>query len=596
MEPNPFEASFAAVSHTPPNSGNPEPSPSTLPHRTTGKDSTTGGHPAVDHHHHGVVSPKASSSPPNSSSTSSSGPLSPALLDHPLETSGGSSITSMAPVPSSSHPGSYHAYTSRADMSQLPSSSSGMDLQQRNMGVTSLGIGNGAVPVVTSIPSSSASTTTTTTTSSSYPSVSKKSRHSSLLAHAVTSGDGHGRRSGYSTPTNGSGNGGGSSPLSHDPRFSPMTAALFAAAEVEAEAVRKREQEQAVAAVALAASLNSSSSSSSSSLTNAPTLSSNLAMKRASEDHQILSSGPMPPPGNSRSDHALASIPLTSSGREDHGSGGSNSGHTSNPPSQPSSSSSPSSSTPAKSKSTKPSGTKRKAPSSTGKSSSPSSSSNKAVKGKAEDHGKKKDQKQDPPLDEAEKRRQFLERNRQAALKCRQRKKEYVSNLQAQVDDFSLKNSALTHEVTLLREECLQLKTLLLAHRDCPIAQANGLTLDFGPSHPSSTSGTGAIANPGSSSLPGGAHPISSMPMSSHPASPVAPSSSHPHQHHPHPHLYHQQHPSQQQQQPQLQQQNPPPHPSHSHHPHPPPHVMSSTLPSNSGATTTSATPYHPSY
>jgi ATF/CREB family transcription factor len=62
-----------------------------------------------------------------------------------------------------------------------------------------------------------------------------------------------------------------------------------------------------------------------------------------------------------------------------------------------------------------------------------------------------------------------------AALKCRQRKKQWLANLQAKVDIFSTENDALTATVTQLREEIVNLKTLLLAHKDCPVSQAQGI-------------------------------------------------------------------------------------------------------------------------
>jgi ATF/CREB family transcription factor len=65
---------------------------------------------------------------------------------------------------------------------------------------------------------------------------------------------------------------------------------------------------------------------------------------------------------------------------------------------------------------------------------------------------------------------------RVAALKCRQRKKQWLANLQAKVEIFSSENDALSAQVTQLREEIVNLKTLLLAHKDCPISQAQGLS------------------------------------------------------------------------------------------------------------------------
>ncbi|KAM3582325.1 Transcription factor, variant 2 [Umbelopsis sp. WA50703] len=77
--------------------------------------------------------------------------------------------------------------------------------------------------------------------------------------------------------------------------------------------------------------------------------------------------------------------------------------------------------------------------------------------------------------DDDEKRRNFLERNRQAALKCRQRKKQWLNNLQAKVEYLTNDNEQLQLQANALREEIINLKTLLLAHKDCAVAQQNGV-------------------------------------------------------------------------------------------------------------------------
>ncbi|KAI8976767.1 hypothetical protein BDB01DRAFT_306121 [Pilobolus umbonatus] len=76
--------------------------------------------------------------------------------------------------------------------------------------------------------------------------------------------------------------------------------------------------------------------------------------------------------------------------------------------------------------------------------------------------------------DDDEKRKNFLERNRIAALKCRQRKKQWLNNLQARVEYLSSDNERLQVQSESLKEEIVNLKTLLLAHKECPIAQSNG--------------------------------------------------------------------------------------------------------------------------
>ncbi|KAI9270830.1 hypothetical protein BY458DRAFT_509874 [Sporodiniella umbellata] len=79
---------------------------------------------------------------------------------------------------------------------------------------------------------------------------------------------------------------------------------------------------------------------------------------------------------------------------------------------------------------------------------------------------------------EDDQRRQFLERNRVAALKCRQRKKQWLADLQDRVEYLASDNENLQSQTSLLREEVISLKTLLLAHKDCKVAQSNGITLN----------------------------------------------------------------------------------------------------------------------
>ncbi|CAL8267954.1 unnamed protein product [Lota lota] len=71
--------------------------------------------------------------------------------------------------------------------------------------------------------------------------------------------------------------------------------------------------------------------------------------------------------------------------------------------------------------------------------------------------------------DPDEKRRKFLERNRAAASRCRQKRKVWVQSLERKAEDLNSMNGQLQNEVTLLRNEVAQLKQLLLAHKDCPV-------------------------------------------------------------------------------------------------------------------------------
>ncbi|KFY86130.1 hypothetical protein V500_07848, partial [Pseudogymnoascus sp. VKM F-4518 (FW-2643)] len=78
-------------------------------------------------------------------------------------------------------------------------------------------------------------------------------------------------------------------------------------------------------------------------------------------------------------------------------------------------------------------------------------------------------------MTDEEKRKNFLERNRVAALKCRQRKKQWLANLQQKVEIFSSENDQLSNQLASLREEVIQLKTRLLAHKDCPVSQSQAM-------------------------------------------------------------------------------------------------------------------------
>ncbi|KAH7110037.1 Aft1 HRA domain-containing protein [Dactylonectria estremocensis] len=78
-------------------------------------------------------------------------------------------------------------------------------------------------------------------------------------------------------------------------------------------------------------------------------------------------------------------------------------------------------------------------------------------------------------MTDEEKHKNSLERNRVAALRCHQRKKQWLANLQTKVEMFSTENDALTAQITQLTGEVVNLKTLLLAHKDCPVTQQQRL-------------------------------------------------------------------------------------------------------------------------
>lgn len=71
------------------------------------------------------------------------------------------------------------------------------------------------------------------------------------------------------------------------------------------------------------------------------------------------------------------------------------------------------------------------------------------------------------PFQVSSARQSHLEKNRVAAHKCRQRKKEYIGSLESRAREFSTKNKALKENVSILREEVLGLKNEVLRHAGC---------------------------------------------------------------------------------------------------------------------------------
>jgi hypothetical protein len=65
------------------------------------------------------------------------------------------------------------------------------------------------------------------------------------------------------------------------------------------------------------------------------------------------------------------------------------------------------------------------------------------------------------------KRRRFLERNRMAASKCRQKKKKWMQELEHREEEIDRRNKALHALVSDLKEEVLILKNQLLSHHNC---------------------------------------------------------------------------------------------------------------------------------
>ncbi|EDV21003.1 uncharacterized protein TRIADDRAFT_60644 [Trichoplax adhaerens] len=85
-------------------------------------------------------------------------------------------------------------------------------------------------------------------------------------------------------------------------------------------------------------------------------------------------------------------------------------------------------------------------------------------------HRTKRARRSQEDLDPEEKRQRFLERNRAAATRCREKKKTWISGLDKKVKELSDKNSSLQAEAAKLRSEVAHLKSLLIAYQNGSIA------------------------------------------------------------------------------------------------------------------------------
>ncbi|KAG7754839.1 hypothetical protein KL911_002278 [Ogataea haglerorum] len=90
-----------------------------------------------------------------------------------------------------------------------------------------------------------------------------------------------------------------------------------------------------------------------------------------------------------------------------------------------------------------------------------------------------------------EKRKSFLERNRIAASKCRQRKKQMVQKMQQELNFYSAQYDTLTQQVAALQDQVKTLHSILYGHKDCPslteqmggVENTNNVLGAFAPVH-----------------------------------------------------------------------------------------------------------------
>ncbi|KAI8974133.1 hypothetical protein BDB01DRAFT_807715 [Pilobolus umbonatus] len=67
-------------------------------------------------------------------------------------------------------------------------------------------------------------------------------------------------------------------------------------------------------------------------------------------------------------------------------------------------------------------------------------------------------------------KKEKLEKNREAALRCRQKKKKWIKELEDCLDVTERKNKELVEQVNQLKDESIYLRNLLLTHGNCDCA------------------------------------------------------------------------------------------------------------------------------
>ncbi|XP_015127291.1 cyclic AMP-dependent transcription factor ATF-2 [Diachasma alloeum] len=70
------------------------------------------------------------------------------------------------------------------------------------------------------------------------------------------------------------------------------------------------------------------------------------------------------------------------------------------------------------------------------------------------------------------KKQDILARNRASSMRARAKRKQWIQQLQKSLNNANELNGALQLEIKSLRSEVMNLKTLLLAHKDCPITKS----------------------------------------------------------------------------------------------------------------------------
>lgn len=60
-------------------------------------------------------------------------------------------------------------------------------------------------------------------------------------------------------------------------------------------------------------------------------------------------------------------------------------------------------------------------------------------------------------------------------MRCRQKKREWLKSLETRLDYLSHDNELLEHQISGMKEEIVNIKTLLLANKHCKVALRSGM-------------------------------------------------------------------------------------------------------------------------
>lgn len=74
--------------------------------------------------------------------------------------------------------------------------------------------------------------------------------------------------------------------------------------------------------------------------------------------------------------------------------------------------------------------------------------------------------------EDVSKKQEILERNRASSMRARAKRKQWIEQLEKTVKNVNTINASLQMEINSLQIEMTKLKTILMAHKDCPVTKA----------------------------------------------------------------------------------------------------------------------------